>query len=128
VGYGIRPRAASSNKALNRRVDKLFEQWSKRSDAHGHTDFYGLQVLAVREMIEGGDLFAVRRPLRQADAKGGVPLRVELREADHLDASKFLEEYEGRRIKQGIEYDRAGQRQAYWMFPDHPGDVSLAFS
>ncbi|MGB3537914.1 MAG: phage portal protein [Mesorhizobium sp.] len=128
VGYGIRPRAASSNKALNKKVDKLFEQWSKRSDAHGHTDFYGLQVLAVREMIEGGDLFAVRRPLRQADAKGGVPLRVELREADHLDASKFLEEYEGRRIKQGIEYDRAGQRQAYWMFPDHPGDVSLAFS
>ncbi|MBN9568987.1 MAG: phage portal protein [Alphaproteobacteria bacterium] len=128
VGYGIRPRAASSNKALNKKVDKLFEQWSKRADAHGHTDFYGLQVLAVREMIEGGDLFAVKRPLRGREAAGAVPLQVELREADHLDASKFLEEYEGRRIKQGIEYDRAGRRQAYWMYPDHPGDVSLAFS
>lgn len=126
VGYGIRPRAASGNKALNRKIDRLFAQWSKVSDAHGHTNFYGLQALAVREMIEGGDLFAVKRPVRKSP--GGVPLRIELREADHLDASKFLEEYEGRRIKQGIEYDRAGRREAYWMFPDHPGDVSLAFS
>lgn len=128
VGYGIRPRAASSNKALNKKVDKLFEKWAKSADAHGHTDFYGLQVLAVREMIEGGDLFALKRPLRGAEANGEVPLKVELREADHLDASKFLEVYEGERIKQGIEYDRSGRRRAYWMFPDHPGDVSLAFS
>ncbi|WIY52453.1 phage portal protein [Devosia sp. YIM 151766] len=128
VGYGIRPRAASGNKTLNKKVDKLFEQWSKRADAHGHTDFYGLQVLAVREMLEGGDLFALKRPLRRDEAKGGVPMQVELREADHLDTSKFLEEVGGRRIKQGIEYDRSGRRQAYWMYPDHPGDVSLAFS
>jgi len=128
VGYGIRPRAASGNKAVNRRVDRLFEQWSKRCDAHGHTDFYGLQVLAVREMIEGGDLFAIKRPLRASEARGGVPLQIELREADHLDDSKWLEEVSGRRIKQGIEYDEQGRRVAYWMFREHPGDRLLMLS
>lgn len=127
VGTGIRPRAVSDDKALNKRVDELFEAWSMgRSDAHGHTDFYGLQVLAVREMLEGGDAFALKRPLRGSN--GGVPLQIELREADHLDASKFRDDPQGSRIKQGIEYDRNGRRAAYWMFPDHPGDDSPVFS
>lgn len=126
IGTGIRPRAASKDKELNKRVDELFEKWSMRSDAHGHTDFYGLQVLAVREMIEGGDLFALKRPLRRAN--GGVPLQVELREADHLDDARFADDPQGVRIKQGIEYDRNGRRTAYWMFPDHPGDNAPIFS
>lgn len=126
VGTGIRPRAASDDPELNKRVDALFERWSKRSDAHGHTDFYGLQVLAVREMLEGGDAFALKRPLRRAN--GGVPLQVELREADHLDTARFSDQSEGARIKQGIEYGANGRRAAYWMFPDHPGDNSPLFS
>jgi lambda family phage portal protein len=126
IGTGIRPRAASGDKGLNKRVDDLFERWSKRSDAHGHTDFYGLQVLAVREMLEGGDTFALRRPLRRTN--GAVPMQVELREAEHLDSARFVDDPQGSRIKQGIEYDRSGRRAAYWMFPDHPGDNSPVFS
>lgn len=126
VGTGIRPRAATSDPALNERVDALWERWSKRCDAHGHTDFHGLVALGVREMIEGGDVFALKRPLRRAG--GGIPLEIELREADHLDAVRFADDPRGSRIKQGIEYDRSGRRVAYWMFPDHPGDNAPIFS
>ena len=125
VGPGIRPRAKSGNKARDKKVDKLFEAWSASCDAHGHTDFYGMQALAVREMVEGGDVFAVQRPLTRARRqRGQVPLEIELFEAEHLDESKqALSGENGRRISAGIEYDATGRRAAYWMLPEHPGDA-----
>lgn len=121
VGPGIRPRAKSGNKARDKKVDKLWAEWSKRCDAHGHTDFHGVLALAVREMIEGGDVFAIRR--RRRRQRGRVPLEIELYEADHLDDSRQV--FSGpnaRHIRQGIEYDESGKRSAYWMFREHPGD------
>ncbi|GHF71123.1 phage portal protein [Seohaeicola zhoushanensis] len=126
VGTGIRPRAATGKPELDKQIDKFWQAWSARCDAHGHTDFHGLTALAVREMIEGGDLFALRRP-RRTRRTSPVPLEIELFEADHLDGSKFDDSSEGTRISTGIEYDRTGRRVGYWMFPDHPGDTSPAF-
>lgn len=123
VGYGITPRANTADAALNRRVDELWQAWAKRCDAHGHTTFEGLVALGVREMIEGGEVFALRRPRRPSDALP-VPLQIELREADHLDSAKFDLRPSAARIEQGIEYDAIGRRVAYWMFPDHPGAQS----
>ncbi|WP_299131248.1 phage portal protein [uncultured Amaricoccus sp.] len=125
VGPGIRPRAASGDPGVNARADALWAAWSRRCDRHGHTDFHGLTALAVREMVEGGDVFALRRPGRAGD--GPVPLTIELREADHLDAARFDSRADGVRIDQGIEYDRSGRRAAFWMFPDHPGNRSPVF-
>lgn len=119
VGTGIRPRAASPNKRLNKQVDKLFDEWSRRCDAEGLADFYGLQALAVREMLEGGDLFAIRRGQR-VDAGLPVPLQIELREAEYLDTSK-LSDQGAYRIEQGIEFDANGRRAALWLFDEHPG-------
>lgn len=119
VGYGIRARAASADPALNKRVNDLWKEWSKHCDAHGHTNFDGLLQLAVRQMIEGGEVFAVRRTGRTRGKV--VPLKIELREADHLDTSRIEEATGAGRLDQGIEYDRDGSRAAYWMFPHHPG-------
>lgn len=127
VGYGIRPRAATGNKRRDRKINKLWERWGQHCDAHGHGDIYSLQALAVREMIEAGDLFSLRRPRRSSRSRA-VPLEIELREADHLDAGRFNHPSEGTRIAEGIEYDMTGRRSAYWMFPDHPGDTTLAWS
>ncbi len=127
VGTGIRPRAATGDAGLNRQVDALWKRWVSSCDQHGHTDFHGLLGLAVREMIEGGDVFAIRRNVRAAGVRD-VPLRIELREADHLDAARFDSRTDGSRISQGIEYDRNGRRAAYWMFADHPGDTSPVFT
>ncbi|PZX03202.1 lambda family portal protein, partial [Celeribacter halophilus] len=66
VGTGIRPRAASGNKSLNKKVDKLWAEWSRHCDAHGHTDFHGVLSLAVREMIEGGEVLGLKRPRRRS--------------------------------------------------------------
>ncbi len=109
VGTGIRPRAAGADKAANKLVDDLWARWADRCDADGHTDFHGLLSLAMRETIEGGDVFAlrVRRP-RSAGLV--VPLQIELKEADHLDAAKFEDRAGGARTRCGIEHDSAGRR------------------
>lgn len=121
VGTGIRPRAASGDPEVDKRIDSLWENWSKRCDAHGHTDFHGVLQLAVRGMIEGGETLVVRRRRRRTGPQD-VPLEIELREGDHLDNARINWQPSGARIAQGIEYDATGRRVAYWMFPDHPGD------
>ncbi|PRX27771.1 phage portal protein, lambda family [Meinhardsimonia xiamenensis] len=124
VGTGIRPRAASGDKALDERVNALWREWSARCDAHGHTDFHGLATLAVREMIEGGEVFALRRLRRERREAGRIPFVIELREADHLDEAARPASREAS-VRQGIEYDASGRRVAYWLFDEHPGDAAL---
>lgn len=126
VGYGIRPRAVTGNETLDTEANALWAHWARACDRHGHTNFDGLQVLAVRQMIEGGEVFALARPTRM-HRPGVVPLQIELREADHLDTGRMDSRADGVRIDQGIEYDRDGRRTAYWMFPDHPGGTSTVF-
>lgn len=126
VGYGIEPRAATADPELNKRVDALWKRWAEECDRHGHTNFNGILALAVREMIEGGEVFAIARPTKMRDPSI-VPLQIELREADHLDAAKMDNRSDGVRIDQGIEYDRNGKRRGYWLFPDHPGGTVSVF-
>lgn len=123
VGSGIRPRANTSDKELNKRVGALWDKWAGRCDAHGHTDFHGVLNLAVRQMVESGECFAIRR--RRAVGSGLPPLQIELREPDHMDETKA--EHAGRMVRQGIEYDASGRRLAYWMFPEHPGGATTIF-
>lgn len=122
AGTGIRPRPKSGNARRDKRVAALWDDWSRHSDRHGHTDFEGLLALAVREMVEGGEVFAVRRRLPSRSGRV-VPLEIELFEADHLDESKVNLGGQGAEIRDGIEYDADGRRKAYYLMPDHPGGV-----
>jgi lambda family phage portal protein len=123
VGAGIMPRAASGNDKLDRKVDALFELGGRRRcDADGQLDFYGLQTLICREMVEAGEVL-VRRRLRDARATAlPVPLQVQVLEADFLDATKSGALGAGR-LMQGIEFDPVGKRRAYWLHAEHPGDA-----
>lgn len=122
VGTGIRPRAKTKDKDANEKIDAIFEEWQRFCDADGHTDFYGLQSLAVRSMIEGGESFTIKRPRRRSD-RFPVPVQFQVLEADHLDQTKNGEYPGGSgQVRYGIEYDGIGRRIAYWLFRDHPGD------
>jgi len=49
------------NDKLDRKVDALFARWSDAADADGQLDFYGLQTLICREMVEAGEVLVRRR-------------------------------------------------------------------
>jgi len=121
VGSGIMPRAASGDDKLDRKVDALFTRWTSDCDADGQLDFYGLQTLICREMVEAGEVL-VRRRLRRSSDGLPVPLQLQVLEADFLDATKSSNVGAGR-IVQGIEFDPVGKRRAYWLHPQHPGDA-----
>ncbi|MCW1920824.1 phage portal protein [Rhodobacter sp. KR11] len=124
IGPGIRPRAASGNRTLNRKVDKLWTAFARSCDFYGLTDFYGLQNLAVREMVESGDILG----LKIVAPGAAVPLKIQLREIDHLDDGRAIYSPVGGYTDQGIEYDAAGRRIGYWMFPNHPGSNRMMFT
>ena len=121
VGSGIMPRAASGDDKLDRKVDALFTRWTADCDADGQLDFYGLQTLICREIVEAGEVL-VRRRLRRAGDGLAVPLQLQVLEADFLDATK-RGDASPTRIVQGIEFDPVGKRRAYWLYTDHPGDA-----
>lgn len=121
VGAGIMPRAASGNDTLDRKVDALFARWSATADADGQLDFYGLQTLICREMVEAGEVL-VRRRLRRSSDGLPVPLQLQVLEADFLDATKSGVLGAGRLV-QGIQFNPIGKREAYWLHAEHPGDA-----
>ncbi len=121
VGAGIMPRAASGDKTLDRTVDSLFERWAGACDTDGQLDFYGLQTLICREIVEAGEVL-VRRRLRRASDGLPVPLQLQVLEADFLDATKSGTIGSGRFV-QGIEFDAIGKRRAYWLHAEYPGDA-----
>jgi lambda family phage portal protein len=125
VGAGIMPRAASGIEALDRQTDTLWEAWSAQCDADGQLDFYGLQTLACRELVEAGEVLIRRRQRRAADGLS-IPLQMQVIETDLLDASRNGDLADGGRILQGVEFDAIGRRRAYWLFAQHPGDNAVS--
>lgn len=120
IGTGIVPRPHTKDGALRARLKDLWDDWVPDADADGVLDFYGLQTLAVKTWLSGGECFARLRPRRLDDGLA-VPLQVQLLESDMVPfVDRDLQD--GNRIRSGIEFDRIGRRVAYWMYRSHPGD------
>lgn len=125
VGDGIIPRANSTDEKLNETVNNLFAEADSQLSADGIGGFAAIQTLAVRGMVEGGDMF-LRRRLRRLSDGLHVPMQVQLLEAEQLDGSRSLPGTPENSIVNGIELNRVGARAAYWLFPDHPGYAPLS--
>lgn len=123
IGAGIMPTANTGNPAKDKKINEVFDKFSKACDADGQLDFYGLQTLAFRGMIESGDGIMRRRRRRTSDGLL-VPLQYQVLETDFIDATREGPTIEGRRAVQGIEFDALGRRTAYWMFNEHPGNMT----
>lgn len=103
-----------------------WRQWFETTDidADGRANGYGLQSLILRTVVESGECLIRRRPRRMEDGFN-TPLQIQVIEPDYLDHLKNESALTGGRsgyIAQGIEYNAVGQRTAYWIFPEHPGD------
>lgn len=127
VGSGITPRANSGTPALDEKINKMFDAWSKKASIEGMMDFYGMQYLACREMVEGGDVLARQQfvkieqnPVSSKPEDQISPLRIRILEAEYLDDAKNAAAGSGV-IVNGVELNKDGSRKGYWIFPQHPG-------
>jgi lambda family phage portal protein len=106
-------------------VQALWRDWCEDADAAGLTDFYGLQALACRAMLEGGECL-VRLRYRRPEDRLSVGLQLQLLEPEHLPSTLHRELPNGNVIRAGIEFNAIGQRVAYHLTKSHPGDGMLA--
>jgi capsid protein len=96
VGWGIVPNPRPRNKPAL----ETWKAWadSTTCDADGQHDFAGLQKLALRTVVEAGEVI-IRRRIRRPEDNLPLPIR----------------------IVNGVELDAIGRRVAYWLFLEHPG-------
>lgn len=121
IGTGIQAQAKTPSERENERIDDAWSAWMEECDADGQLDFYGIQELVTRTMLESGECLIRFRP-RFADDGFRVPLQVQVIEPDLLDLAKTEKTATGY-IIHGVQFDMLGRRLAYWLFSEHPGDV-----
>jgi lambda family phage portal protein len=126
IGAGVKPRSKHPDSAVRERLHELWRRWTDRADAAGLTDFYGLQALALRAMIESGESFARFRFVDAAD--GPPPLAIDLLDREQVPTDLHREISAGARIRAGIEFDALGRRVAYHCYRNRPGDALAPMS
>ena len=121
VGTGIKPRSTSEDPKFKEAVHKLWADWVDEADATGTQGFYGVQALAVRAMVEGGEVLVRLRNRNPSDGLS-VPLQLQVLEPEHLPISLNRDLPNGNIIRAGIEFDQIGRRVAYHLYREHPGE------
>lgn len=121
VGAGIIPsfrgRNKTETKALQQEWRKLAE--TTKCDFEERNNFYALQSLALRTIVESGEVLALK--YQEVDAP-----KIQLLEPDFIDSSRVLTTLDTsnkNQIKMGIEVDNRNRRVAYYLFENHPGDA-----
>ncbi len=125
VGTGIKPQSMAPDESFRRDAQALWGDWCDEADAAGQTDLYGLQALACRSMVEGGEALIRLRPRRPDDGLL-VPLQLQVLEPEHLPLDLNTDLPSGNVVRSGIEFDGLGRRVAYHLFRSHPEDGALS--
>jgi len=125
IGTGIKPQSMVQDQVTREAIHSLWWDWCEEADAAGLTDFYGLQALATRAMLEGGEAL-VRLRYRRTEDGLPVALQIQVLEAEHLPTTMNRDLPGGNVIRAGIEFDKLGRRVAYHLYRSHPNDGLLA--
>lgn len=119
VGVGVTPRWDDES------LTEHWEDHAKVCDADGACNAYALQALGVRTWFIGGEAF-LRRRSRPTSLGLPAPVQFQLYESAQLplfDADIWRGMPPSHDIRQGIERDIYGTRQAYWFHAQHPGEL-----
>jgi len=126
VGWGI----VAKPEPANTRTLEAWKNWAetRACDADGRHDFYGLQKLVMRTIVESGEVL-IRRRFRRPEDGFKVPMQLQVLDPDFIDSTRdsFGSVVGGDRTIQGVVFDGIGRVKGYWLFKEHPGS-SLAGS
>lgn len=119
IGTGITPRLETEDQGLRRKASDLWERFAEGCDPEGRLDFASLCQLAERAAVADGEALVRFLPMPSSSPRQ-VPLRLQVLESDYLDASRNWPTEDGGAVIQGVQYNRLGERIAYWLFDHHP--------
>ncbi|WP_162247221.1 phage portal protein [Caulobacter sp. Root343] len=109
---GLDIRAAHPTKQV---VAKAQKAWSA---FHELLDYVVKEKVIVREVILGGEVLIVLRPRGKKPSQ-----RIQILPGEQLDQSKTEILANGNTVVMGVERDAESDVVAYWIFPNHPGDM-----
>jgi lambda family phage portal protein len=121
IGDGIKPLSQAEDKAFRKALHAKWNQWECQSDPNGLSGFYGQQTLIARSWLEGGEVFIRLRPRLATDGLS-VPLQLQVFEPELCPHTYNAILPSGNLVKAGIEFNKIGQRVAYWFYRQRPGD------
>jgi len=128
IGAGILPNAVCERGAEKDRIEGFLKDHLDTPLCHTGLglDLYGIQGLATEIMAVDGEVLIIRhdRTARRGDA---LNFTMEVREVDYLDARHDQIGNGGHRCVNGIVFDPSGRRLGYWLFDDHPGDLTYGY-
>lgn len=116
IGSGITTRWTDKPHA------NAWRRWAEGTscDAEGKLNLYGLQALAMRSVVESGEVIVRMRPVLPT-LQNPVGLVLQVLESEQLDWSR-TGVINGATVIQGIEIGAYGEPVAYWLLPRHPGN------
>ncbi|MFP4209577.1 MAG: phage portal protein [Wenzhouxiangella sp.] len=123
VGDGITPHVNLPDPASRAPGEAVMKEWfdTTACDYYGRLNFYGLESLVMRTVVEAGECLVRRH--RRTGPLSEIPLQVQVLEPDHIDTLKDgFGVAGGGMVVQGVEFDAQGRRVAYWIYDHHPGD------
>lgn len=127
IGAGIVPSIKAKNESILKIIKSNWKIWAETNtcDADNRLTFYGIQKIAMRAVAESGEVIIRKKRVPQSTSFLGFQIQV--LESDFLDLNKTIPMIEsGGYIIQGIEFDKKGNRVAYWLYQIHPGESSLS--
>ncbi len=114
VGTGVMPRSQARRQEAGT-LHRLWHSWGREADADGLCNVYGLQALALRQMIISGEAILLRLLLNGR-------LRYRLLDPAFLPMDLSRLSRNGNNIIQGVEFNAAGERVAYHLHKSHPAE------
>jgi lambda family phage portal protein len=108
--------------------DKAWAEWSEVADINGRLTLEEIQIIALREMVEGGEVLIRIVNLPSTEYRGitrPIPMALEIIEADRLATDRDtymmgIDRGDGTRVVRGIKVDESGKPLAYMIYDDHP--------
>ncbi len=125
ISEGIRPTPTQLDKSVKTKIKELWSRWVEEADTTGRLDFYGLQKLAVKEMINKGESF-LRLRYRQAGTME-VPLQLQGLDPSWFPIDNLNKNYTNSYIIGGVEFDRRESIIYYHMLDRKPDDTQKNF-
>ena len=128
VGTGIRPQSRVDKDSLGitdkkadqfqKQAEKCWKEWMSFADAGGRMDFYEIQQLVDRQILENGEAIII--PIMLKEKYRPYSFALQIIEPDRLDTPPELRG--DKSIRAGVRIGKNGEPVSYFIQKTHPGD------
>lgn len=125
IGNGIKPQSQHPDRKVREQIHQAWNRWVDEADSTTKLNFYGLQSLAFRAMVEAGE--SLCRFRLRPKKKLFVPLQLQLIESDQMPIYmiEFPNVATGNTVREGIEFTPDMDIEAYHIWREHPYDTAF---